>query len=91
MAQREEAKDREIRELNERIRELETESVITHHVQEPKNAQPVQRIETDQNANEINAIDEMKTYLAGVMDVIVKFEKHLSTRPGTGPTPADRS
>ena len=91
MARGEEAKDWEIRELNEQIRNLETERVISHHVQEPKNAHPVQRIVTDQNASEINEIDEMKTYLAGVMDVIVKFEKQLSTRPGTCPTRVDRS
>ena len=91
MARREEAKDREIRELNERIRDLETERVISHHVQEPKNAHPVQRIITDQTASETNKIDEMKTYLAGVMDVIAKFEKQLLTRPGICPTPVDRS
>ena len=33
MARRQEAKDPEIREPNKRLRDLETERIITHHVQ----------------------------------------------------------
>ena len=48
-------------------------------------------MEMDPNAMENNQIDEMKSYLVGVMDVIQKFEKQLTKQPATDLTPADRS
>ena len=87
--------EKEIRELKERLRDLETETVIGHHAPEaPKNLIPVQRDVMNQNedgTNEINEISEMHTYLAGVMAAITNFKKKLSTQPGTSPTPMDRS
>ena len=91
MAQRNEARDQEIYELNKRIRNLETEKVIAHHVQEPKNSNPVQRMEMDTNASETNQITEMKSYLAEVMGVIQKFERQLTKQPATDLIPVDRS
>ena len=104
-------KDREIRRLQERLRDLEPETVVSHHIADntTKNSTRVQRIIMDQsqmngngsrNDNETNEptktseteeINEMKTYLAGVMAAITNFEKRLSTRPDTCPIPTDRS
>ena len=76
MARREGAKDREIRELNDRIQDLEMERVIVHHVQEMLKTTPVQRIQMDQNLKETDKINEMKTYLGGVMAAKTSFEKN---------------
>ena len=89
----EDDKEREIRELKNRLHSLENkpEQVIGHHVNQntlSKNEQPAQRDETGQNTSDIH---EMKQFLVGVMAAINEFDRKLTTQLDLSPTRPDRS
>ena len=88
----EDEKEREIRELKNRIQSLENkpEQVIGHHINQntPKNTQSAQRDETGQNTTDIH---EMKNFLVGVMAAINEFDRKLTKQLDLNPIHSDRS
>ena len=79
------ARDEEIKQLQDRLRHLETNDVNTN--EEQKNVQVAQRTDTGTN----NELEEMKHTLLKVLETIKEFDKRLTTLSSTGPIHLERS
>ena len=79
--------------MRRKLRSLEskpiqtTSDITTNQTQTSKNAQLTQR-ETGQNIEDMN---EMKNFLAGVMSAISAFDNKLTNQIGLSKTHSDRS
>ena len=77
---------RKLRSLESKTNQT-TSDITTNQTQTSKNAQPTQR-ETGQNIEDMN---EMKNFLAGVMSAISAFDNKLTNQIGLSKIHSDRS
>ena len=75
--------------LRSKVRSYEAQTSQTTNnnpTQPPKNGGPARR-----ESGQKNELSEMRSYLAGVMNVIKEFDNKLSNQHEQPPTPSDRS